>query len=240
MLKQLKHIGMWKFFKSGIALFIAFYINAQNPTISVQQDTVRMETTTDEPEIVLDNQIVNQTGKLLTLNWKVVKQDVPEGCEVTVCVGNNCSQSSNAEGTLVLGSGEKADVSVFISKPDGLQTDSANIELIVYDPGDSSATVRTMVFKAVPVSVTHVSAGEMGMISNDFRVITHAGLLSFVNYSRMLYEVSVYDILGNRLWSGTVEKQSRLNLVHNFAPGIYWVQIKSETGDIRTLTVRLN
>ncbi len=231
---------MWKILRGGVALFIAFYINAQNPIISVQEDTVRMETTVDDPEVVMDNQIVNQTGKILTLNWKVLKQDLPDGWNVTVCVGNTCSSDPQANGTLVLESGDRADVSVFVSKPQNTLLDSASVELVVYDPGDSSATVRTIVFKAVPVEVTHVSIGEMGVISDDFRVVSHSGMLSFINYSSMLYDVTVYDILGNSVWSGTVNKQSRLNIVHSLAPGIYWIQLKSEAGEVRTLTMRLN
>ncbi len=226
--------------RSGVILFIAFYINAQNPMISVQEDTIRMETTIDEPEVVMDNQIINQTGKMLTLNWKVINQDLPDGWDVTVCVGNTCSSETQAGGTLVLESGERADVSVFVTKPQGTPIDSASIELVVYDPGDSSATVRTMVFKAVPVEVTHVSVGELGVISDDFRIVSHAGMLSFINYSSMLYDITIYDILGNVVWNGSVEKQSRLNIVHSFAPGIYWVQLKNEAGKVRTLTMRLN
>ncbi|NPA34089.1 MAG: T9SS type A sorting domain-containing protein [Chlorobi bacterium] len=239
-MKKIKHIGMWKFLRSGVVLFIAFYINAQNPVISVQEDTVRMETTVDEREVVMYNQIINQTGKMLTLNWKVLKQDLPEEWDITVCFGNTCSSDPQTGGTLILESGDRMDVSVFISKPHNAPIDSASIELIVYDPGDSSATVRTMVFKAVPVEITHISVGEMGAISDDFRIVSHAGMLSFINYSSMLYDITVYDILGNAVWNGTVEKQSRLNIVHSFPPGIYWIQLKNEAGEVRTLTMRLD
>ncbi len=206
------------------------YLQVQAQTIHVPEK-VYQRFENNQLEYVVTAPLSNLTNQTLRLKWKVLRTRLPYGWDYTV-------EHQQGSGMLTLAAHEQQDFRLILY-PLPEDTGTAEVEVLVYDPQDSAGTARIIRMQGQVLPTMPTSASEVGQLTDEVRLVVHPGLISFINTGATAYTVTIYDLLGNQVWKDRLDGKARLNLLHQFTPGIYWVRLQSEAGQIRTFSIRL-
>lgn len=187
-------------------------------------------------EIALYDSIYNNTGADLTPMWKRTVNNLTNGWQSAVCIGELCYAATEDAGFFadVFPADSQQLVTCYFY-PDRVTNGMSHVEISIYDPQDSITNHITLVFEfnGWPLNVEEAHPTNLRLYPNP------ATDQLFVEFNaQQPGMIQLFDLQGRLVWNSANMRPANRNIIpiSGLAKGQYWVNILDENG--QTLTTK--
>ncbi len=208
------------------------YAQGQGPLapFAFASETVLVELTTYQNVVFVENYVRNQASQRGILRWRVVGQSLPPGWDTYVCDCADCFGSGVLTDTTYIALGDSCPLKVAFMLPDpgNVSPAIAQVQMVIFDPADSSGTMQQAVYQVRYQGVTSVRTAEVATSPAMYEVRVQSDHLVVWNQSNEPVRVALFDILGNEILAVWVAPRTQTVVPHQVAPGrLVWIVLQS-------------
>lgn len=207
-------------------------LKSYSQDFKAEKDSVFKSGYDNESEIVSYNKIYNfKDGAELV--WKITA-DIPSAWQFAICDNNQCYPPGVDSATfLTISAGDSSPFQVYIY-PNGTRGEG-NLHVYIYDKnGDYNKGIEfTHSVRAYPVSMLENSLAQIKMYPSPVK-----NYLSIKFPSKGRHQIEIYNILGRRLMTKTIDNSDFMKLdFSSLQKGMYVIMYKDPNGKITTKTI---
>ena len=212
-------------------------LSGQGKLVMSHSDTVCVNGSVDEQVVIAHTYVVNNTKRKINLSWQLANMAQPNAWETSVCDDNGCYPPFVTT-NVVLGGNPDVPVELFPG-------DSSIVDMQIYSSGN-----RGIGYTKICFSEKENPKDELGCMTYKFKIgnasaspmeETPANLMEIfpnptvdyfgTTYTKGLEEIHIYNMLGRKQRSFTVE-QGKKYFVGDMPAGMYLLAFIDEKGKV--------